>query len=102
MEIITDKKELLEAIKKDCYALRYASDNLRDDKEVVLTAVKQYGYALEYASKRMQNDKEVVLEAMKDNDLALEFASEELQAEFREKWIEGIEREVKEAKSVKK
>lgn len=35
------------------------------NKEVVLEAVKEDGYALRYASEELQNDKEVVLEAVK-------------------------------------
>ena len=31
----------MEAIKNNCYALEYASKELRDDKEVVMEAVKQ-------------------------------------------------------------
>lgn len=65
MEVITDKKELLEAIKKDCYALRYASYELKNDKEVVLEAVKANGYNICFASDKFINDKEVVLEAVK-------------------------------------
>lgn len=63
METITDKKELLEAIKQDGLALHYASDKMRDDKKIVLKAVKQDGYALRFASERLRNDIELVYEA---------------------------------------
>ena len=98
-----DKDFMLEAVKNGGSALRYASERLRDDKEVVLRAVKQYGLALHYASSRLKDDKEIVLEAVKeDSYLALLYASKRLRAEFQEKRIEEIEREIREAKTDKK
>ena len=52
------------AAAKSGWALKYASEELKNDKEVVLAAVAQYGYALEYASNDMKNDKEVVMAAV--------------------------------------
>ena len=97
-----DKDFILEAVKQDGSALKYASERLRDDKEVVLEAVKQYGLALHYASESHKDDKEVVLEAVKQDSSALMYASRKLQAEFKEKGIEGIEKEIREAKTDKK
>ena len=54
MKIITDKNEALIAVRQAGYALRYASEELRNDKDVVLTAVKQSHYALQYASNGLQ------------------------------------------------
>ena len=58
-KIITDREEMLAAVKNDGLALEYASDTLKADREVVLEAVKQNGYALEYASEELQNDPEL-------------------------------------------
>ena len=54
MKIITNREELLEAIKKLCFTLEYASEELKNDKEIVLTAVKKSGLALKYASERLK------------------------------------------------
>ena len=60
-----DRDFILEAVKSDGLALKYASDGLKEDHEVVLEAVKSDGLALEYASDGLQQDREVVLEAVK-------------------------------------
>ena len=73
-----DKEVVLEAVKSDGWALEYASEELRRDREVVLEAVRQQGDALAYASKELKGDKEIVLEAVKQNPFALQYASEEL------------------------
>ena len=39
-KIITDREEILEAVKKDGFALKDASDTLKADREVVLEPVK--------------------------------------------------------------
>ncbi len=44
------KEEVLEAVRQNGYALRYASSLLRADRKVVMTAVKQNGRALRFAS----------------------------------------------------
>ena len=54
---------MLEAVKQNGNALKYASAALKDDREFVLEAVKQDGSALEYASAALQGDREFVLEA---------------------------------------
>merc|ERR1711879_489061 len=61
------------------YALRYASEDMKNNKEVVLAAVQQNGEAFEYASKDMQSNKKFVLAAVQLDWLAGHFASEELQ-----------------------
>ena len=58
MEVITDKKELLEAVKENGLALKYASESLKNDKEIVLEAVKKDSRASMYMSCRLANDKE--------------------------------------------
>ena len=65
MKVITNKNEILQAVKTDRYALRYASEELKNDKEIVLTAVKNNGYALAFASERLKNDKEFLKEIEK-------------------------------------
>ena len=102
METITDKKELLEAIKKDGSALEFASDKLKDDKKIVLKAIKKDWLALKFASNKLKDDKEVVLTAVKQYGLALIFASRRLQVEFKEKGIKKIEKEIREGKTDKK
>ena len=58
-KIITDREEMLKAVKKDGWALEYASDTLKADREVVLEAVRNDGDALKYASEELQNDPEL-------------------------------------------
>ena len=85
-------------------ALEYASANLKGDRDVVIEAVKQDGRALKYASaelrgnieksdldyeNKMQKSKEVVLEAVKQNGRALVYASPELKAD-REIVLEAV------------
>jgi hypothetical protein len=54
----------------------------KSTKVEVLEAVKQNGYALKYASEELRGDKELVLEAVKNNPLAFDFAGEELQKDI--------------------
>ena len=42
----------MEAVKNKGYALKYASERLKDDRDLLLEAVKNNGVALEYASGR--------------------------------------------------
>jgi hypothetical protein len=58
-KIITDREEMLEAVRENGYALKSASDTLKADREVVLEAVKNYRSALQYASEELQNDPEL-------------------------------------------
>ena len=41
------------AIKKSGYALKFASERLKDDKDIFLAAIKKYGYALKFASEKL-------------------------------------------------
>jgi len=66
------------AISNDCWALQYASDELKNDKEVVLAAVSNIGWTLQYASEELKNDKEVVLAAVSNEGWTLKFASDDL------------------------
>ncbi len=76
----SEKDFVIKVMKKNGWALEYASPELQADKEVVLAAVKQNGYALEYASPELQDDKEVVLQAVKENKYAFHYASIRLRA----------------------
>ena len=87
---ITNKNEILEAVKKNGRALKFASEELRNDKEVVLKAVENDRWALEFASERLRNDKEVVLTAVENDGYALKFASEELKND-KEVVIKAVE-----------
>ena len=72
------KKEILEAVKLDGYALRNASTLLCNDKEVVMAAIHHKGLSLLFASSILQDDKELVLVAIKSNSYSIKFASEAL------------------------
>ena len=48
------KEDVLKIVKNDGFALRFASERLKDDKEIVLEAIKNNGLALAYASNRVQ------------------------------------------------
>jgi hypothetical protein len=74
---VTNKKKVLEAVKKDGNALQNAP-YFQEDREVVLEAVKQSGEALQYASMELRGDREIVLEAVKQSGKALQFASTKL------------------------
>lgn len=85
MNTITDKKELLELVKKYGWIFKYASEELKDNKEVVLEAVRNNCFDLRYASERLRDNEEVVLTAVKKaaikgyDSLVLMDASERLQ-----------------------
>ena len=68
------KELVLKAVKKDGYALSYASIKLKNDKEIVLEAVKEYGPSLSFINIDLRNDIEIVLEAVKQNGYSLEYA----------------------------
>jgi len=58
-KIITDREEMLEAVKTNGSALQYADDSLKADREFVLEAVRYDSWALYYASEELQNDPEL-------------------------------------------
>ena len=61
----TNKKECLEAVKEDGYALRYVKEQTL---EICLEAVKENGYALRYVKEQTP---EICLEAVKEYGKAL-------------------------------
>ena len=54
--MITDSESLLEMIKQNCYALLYASKELKNDREIVLEAIKRNSLALLYASEELKTE----------------------------------------------
>ncbi len=59
-KIITDREEMLEAVRNDGWALENASDSFKADREVVIEAIRSGGgYALKFASEELQNDPEL-------------------------------------------
>ena len=60
-----EKSAMLDAIKKDARALKYASETLKNDKEVVLAAVTHDGSTLQFASDDLKNDKEISVGRLK-------------------------------------
>ena len=67
---------ILEAVKKNGLAIRFADPELYSNKEIALAAVKQFGRALEHTN--LQDDEEVVRAAVKSHGFALEYASDRL------------------------
>ena len=58
-KIITNREEMLEAVKNRGDALKHASDTLKADREVVLEAVKKNAWVLRCASEELQIDPEL-------------------------------------------
>jgi hypothetical protein len=69
-----DKDIVMEAVKQDGYALRYAHASLQSDKDIVMEAVKQDNRALQCAHASL-------LEAVKQDGRAVEYADASLQAD---------------------
>jgi hypothetical protein len=60
------------------WALKFASNRLRNDLNVVLAAVTKYGMCLEHASLEMRAHREIVLVSVESSGDSLQFASDEL------------------------
>ena len=60
----------MEAVRQKCWALRFASEELKRDREVVIEAVRQNGEAIRFASKQLQRDREVAMEAVRQDGSA--------------------------------
>jgi trimethylamine:corrinoid methyltransferase-like protein len=74
-----DKQEVLEAVKQNGMALRFASEELRADKEIVLAAVKQSDKAFRYVSDELKADKNIVIVALNHKHYwLLRYTTEEL------------------------
>ena len=79
-EDINRKVEAIAMDEKDGLALRDLFLVCSDDRDVVLEAVRQNAFALRYASAELRADRGIVLEAVRQNASALHFASAELRA----------------------
>ena len=75
------KRDMLARVKKDGYALQYASEELKGDREIVQAAVSQVGYALQFASAQLRGDREIVLVAVSQKGYALRYASDEMKGD---------------------
>lgn len=62
---------VLEAVRQNGCALRFASEELRRDGEVVHAAVWQDGYALRYVPVGSRNDLAIVVASLRTYGLAL-------------------------------
>ena len=58
---------MMELVKRQPEALRFASDALKDDREIVLEAVKQNGHALQDASAALQAASTFLLHRTQDS-----------------------------------
>ena len=61
-----NEKIVLEAVKQNGYALKYADNELKKNEKFVLEAVKQIGKALEYADNDEIPDLEKLYEEKKN------------------------------------
>ena len=76
--IIDNKDIMLELVKINRFALKYASDELKNDKGIAIEAIYNHPHAFGYISEGLQNDKEIVIEALKIEGLIIFDLSEEL------------------------
>ena len=68
-DLCADKEVVLAALKWDGYAIRYASDALKNDRDVAMAAVQNdiYGEAFECIGEALQADQEIILEGLNCN-----------------------------------
>ena len=82
-ELKGDREIVLNAVKcKKGFSgviLNTIADNFNDDREVIFEAVRRDGFALRYSSKDLKADREIVLAAVKSDRVALQYASKDLQ-----------------------
>merc|ERR1711990_682349 len=76
-ELKNDKDVALAAVKKHGCAVKYLIE-LKNDLDVALAAVTQDGHALRHLSEELRNKKDVALAAVKESGHALRHLSEEL------------------------
>ena len=72
---LNDEDLILEAIKYDASALRFATDELQDNMDIVLAACLRNGNALDFASVDKQDNFDIVSAAISSDGLSLRFAS---------------------------
>jgi hypothetical protein len=73
-----DEEVTLEAVKNCTYAIKYATDRMKNNKKVGLAAVRYSGSAYEYLSPTLRDDEEVTLEAVKNSTYAIKYASDQM------------------------
>ncbi len=79
LEFITDKEKMLDAVRKNGYALANASNDLKADTDVVLAAVNQNNNSLIFACIELKNNPKFILHiAQKHGACALKYASSAL------------------------
>jgi len=78
-ELRAERDMLMKVVAINAWSLKYASKELQNDKELVMLAVQEMGWLLKFASKELQDDKEVVISAIQEMRLAFKFASKRLQ-----------------------
>merc|ERR1712117_22807 len=88
VELRADREIVLAAVRRNGYALRYASAELKADKEVVLAAITAdadagenylYKCPFQYAAAALKADREFVLAAAAQNGKVLEWAHPRVQ-----------------------
>ena len=99
-----DKDLMLKLIDRNCVAIEFASDELKDDKEVILKVLERNGTFIHFASERLRYDETIVLAAVKKtpvvlfelnglilvNDLIIETACYYNNENFRQKILSEI------------
>ena len=64
---------MLKAVKINGYAIKYASEKLKNNRKIALASVKQNGLSLCHLSEEFRQDREITLESVKQNHKAIEF-----------------------------
>jgi len=77
-----DRDIVLEAVRQDGSALRFAGENLRADREVVIEAVRKHGMALQFAAVELRGDRDIVIQAVQQEGWALGCAAIELCSDY--------------------
>ncbi len=54
----------MESSKNNNFALKYASDRLKDNQDFVLKVLHNSGFSIYFASRRLLNNKEFILKAL--------------------------------------
>jgi len=67
----SDPEVVMYACEQHGFALKFASEELKDNRSVVMGAVNQRGTALMYASEELKSDYYVVLDAVRNNKMAI-------------------------------
>lgn len=80
------KDFVMDAVRKDGFALRFASQELKGDADVVYQAVENSIYALLEASSALKSDKTLGLFAIKKNHHALKFLDMSLRSDEEICW----------------